>query len=256
MQLLGNIKIKMIKHIVFLLTIISITSCGTGSNETTEEEKNEFKVEYNGALKNMMHKGDLSAKADLKDFEKSNHFYALGAIENLKGEIQIFDSKPFNTMVKDSSFVFINAFANLAALLVHASVSKWKSINIPDNVVSYEQLESYIEQTAKENQIQTDEPFPFLINGTIKSFDWHVINWKDGDTEHSHEKHINSGLNGTIKNRQVEMLGFYSDSHHAIFTHHTTNMHIHVKTVDNKIAGHVDGLTLGQGMILKLPDTK
>ena len=89
-----------------------------------------------------------------------------------------------------------------------------------------------------------------------KSFDWHVINWKDGDTEHSHEKHINSGLNGTIENRQVEMLGFYSDSHHAIFTHHTTNMHIHVKTVDTKIAGHVDGLTLGKGMVLKLPGTK
>ena len=31
-------------------------------------------------------------------------------------------------------------------------------------------------------------------------------------------------------------------------------MHIHVKTDDNKIAGHVDGLTLGKGMILKLPD--
>lgn len=52
------------------------------------------------------------------------------------------------------------------------------------------------------------------------------------------------------------MLGFYSDSHHAIFTHHTTNMHIHLKTIDNKIAGHIDGLELGKGMILKLPDTK
>jgi acetolactate decarboxylase len=49
------------------------------------------------------------------------------------------------------------------------------------------------------------------------------------------------------------MLGFYSNAHHAIFTHHMTNMHIHVKTTDNKIAGHVDDLTLGKGMILKLP---
>jgi hypothetical protein len=30
-------------------------------------------------------------------------------------------------------------------------------------------------------------------------------------------------------------------------------MHIHVKTTDNKLAGHVDGLTLGKKMILKLP---
>ncbi|MBC8400591.1 MAG: decarboxylase [Candidatus Marinimicrobia bacterium] len=213
-------------------------------------------MEYKGALKNIMHKGDISAKADLSVFENTKHFYALGAIENLKGEIQVFDSKPSNTMVIDSTLTFDNSFNKKATLLVYASVSKWKSINIPDNVVTYKQLENYIEQTAKENQIKIDEPFPFLIEGTPKSFNWHVINWKDGDTEHSHEKHISSGLHESINDRQIEMLGFYSDSHHAIFTHHTTNMHIHVKTIDNRIAGHVDGLTLGKGMILKLPDTK
>ena len=249
---LNNIvKIKTMKYIIILLTVISITSCGTDNKET-----NKFKVEYNGALKNMMHKGDISAKVDLKEFENVEHFYALGAIENLKGEIQIFDGKSFNTMVIDSTLNFDNSFNKKATLLVYASVNKWKSIDIPDSIVTYEQLESYIGQRAMDNQIKTDEPFPFLLEGTPKSFDWHVINWKDGDMEHSHEKHVSSGLHGTINNEQVEMLGFYSDSHHAIFTHHTTNMHIHVKTIDNKTAGHVDGLTLGKGMILKLPDTK
>ncbi len=255
-QLLGNIKINTLKYIIILLIAISITSCGTNKKETGSKEINKFKVEYNGALKNMMHKGDISAKIDLNKFKNTEYFYALGAIENLKGEIQIFDSKPFNTIVVDSSLIFDKSFDKKATLLVYASVSKWKSINIPANVVTYEQLESYIEQTAKENQIKIDKPFPFLIKGTPMSFDWHVIKWKDGDTEHSHEKHISSGLHGTINNTQVDMLGFYSDSHHTIFTHHTTNMHIHVKTVDNKIAGHVDGLTLGKGMVLKLPDTK
>ena len=239
------------KYIIILLIVISITSCGTGNKEA-----NIFKVKYSGALKNMMQKGDISAKVDLMIFENAEHFYAIGAFENLKGEIQIFDSKPYNTIVIDSTLTFNNSFNKKATLLVYALVSKWKSINIPESVVTYEQLESYIGQTAKENQIKIDEPFPFLLEGTPELFNWHVINWKDGDTEHSHEKHINSGPHGIINNRQVEMLGFYSDSHHAIFTHHTTNMHIHVKTVDNKIAGHVDGLTLGKGMILKLPDTK
>lgn len=247
---------KVMKHLIFLLTIFFFTSCGTGIKETTDAETHKLKVEYKGALKNIMHKGDLSAKADLKDFENSEHFYALGALENLKGEIQIFDSEPFNTMVVDSVLSFDNSFNKKAALLVYASVNKWSSISIPDNLVTYEQLERFVEQSAKANKIQIDEPFPFLLEGTLMSFDWHVINWKDGDTEHSHDKHISSGLNGTIENRKVELLGFYSDSHHAIFTHHTTNMHIHVKTVDNRIAGHVDGLTLGQGMMLKLPDIK
>jgi hypothetical protein len=33
-------------------------------------------------------------------------------------------------------------------------------------------------------------------------------------------------------------------------------MHIHVKTVDGKVAGHVDGLILGKRMTIKLPEMK
>ena len=236
-----------------LLFIIIGTFVSLSTDPATDPN---FIVEYKGALKNMMHKGDISAKADLLELKETEHLYALGALENLKGEIQIFDSKSFNTSVIDSSLSFDNSFDKKATLIVYASVAKWKSISIPDNIVSYEQLEDYIKKSAERNHININKPFPFLIEGKAKSFDWHVINWKDGDTEHSHQKHINSGLHGTLENREVDLLGFYSDSHHAIFTHHTTNMHIHVKTNDNKIAGHVDGLILGAGMILKLPAVK
>jgi len=122
--------------------------------------------------------------------------------------------------------------------------------------VSAEDLESFITRSAVEYGVDVNAPFPFLVEGTPKYFDWHVIDWKDGDTEHSHEKHIRSGLYGTKENTPAEMLGFYSNAHHAIFTHHTTNMHIHIKTMDNTLAGHVDDLTQGTGMVLKLPDTK
>ena len=246
---------KKSRKLFFVFSVVlALVSCNESESVDAISADNSYKVEYKGALKNIMHKGDVTAKAGLSDLKEVEHLYALGALENLKGEIQIFNSSPFNTMVADSTLSFDNTFEKKATLVVYVSVSKWYSLNIPDDVVTYDQLESYIEQSAQENQINIEEPFPFLIEGTANSIDWHVINWKDGDTEHSHEKHINSGLNGTVNNRDVKMLGFYSNSHHAIFTHHTTNMHIHVKTDDNKIAGHVDGLTLGKGMILKLPD--
>lgn len=240
-----------LKYVSILFLLFLVTSCTQEKKET-----NNYKVAYKGALKNMMQKGDVSAKTNLSNFKDIEHFYALGAIENLKGEIQIFNSEPFNTIVADSNLQFDKSYNKKATLLVYASVSNWNSIKIPDSIISYKQLENYIAITANEHGIKIDEPFPFLVKGIAKSFDWHVINWKDGDTEHSHKKHINSGLHGTINNREIDVLGFYSDSHHAIFTHHTTNMHMHVKTVDNKIAGHIDGLTLGTNMILKLPSTK
>jgi len=236
------------RNLLFLITLLFVGSC-----ITTKKDHYQFKVGYKGALKNMMHRGDLSAKANLIDYKSINHLYALGAIENLKGEIQIFDSKVINSIADDNQLTFDNTFNKRASLFVYASVRKWKSIKISDSITTYEQLEIFIENSAKDNQINVHEPFPFLLNGTPKSIDWHVIDWKEGDNEHSHEKHINSGPHGTLKNKEVEMLGFYSDSHHAIFTHHTTNMHIHFKTKDNKIAGHADGLILEKGMVLKLP---
>lgn len=239
---------KKLNYTSILVLLFLITSCTPTKKETTN-----YKVEYKGALKNMMRKGDISAKANLMDYKDVANLYALGAFENLKGEIQIFNSAPFNTSVVNGILTFDKSYNQKATLLVYASVSKWNSIKIPDSIITNKQLENYIEIAAKEQHLKVDEPFPFLIEGIAKSFNWHVINWKDGDTEHSHQKHINSGLHSTIKDSEVTILGFYSDSHHAIFTHHTTNMHMHVKTSNNKIAGHLDAITLGENMVLKLP---
>jgi acetolactate decarboxylase len=226
----------------------------TSVSMTTMVDKDEsFKVEYHGALKNMMHQGDLSAQANLKDFENLKHFYALGAVAGLKGEILILDGQAYISSANGTTLRISNSFNHEAALLVHATVARWTSFEVPDSIRSYKDLEKHMERAAKDFGIDTDQPFPFLVKGILKSFNWHVINWKDGDKDHSHEKHIKSGPNGKVAEEDVEILGFYSNSHHGIFTHHSTNMHLHLKTVDNKISAHLDDLTLGEKMTLWLP---
>lgn len=221
--------------------------------EVTVREQTGVKVECKGALKNIMHKGDLSANADLLDFENAENLYALGAVENLKGEVLILDGKPFVSSVKDGTIEISNAFEHKAALFVYATVADWQTVEVPSDITSCEKLEAFVEEAAQKAGINAEEPFPLLLEGTAASFAWHVIDWPEGDTEHTHKKHVNSGLNGTKENLEVDILGFYSKHHHSIFTHHTTNMHLHVKTKDEQLAGHVDDLTLGAGMVLSLP---
>ena len=237
------------KNLLILLFTVTLVSC-----ESPKEESKLFKVEYNGALKNMMHKGDISGKVELSKFKDVKNFYALGAIENLKGEIQIFNSVPANSYVSKNTLRTDKTFNKRATLLVYASVEKWKNFKIPAEVITYEQFEVFVKKQASENGINVEEPFPFLLEGEIQKFDWHVINWRDGDTIHTHKKHKTKGMYGTIKNKEVAMLGFYSEKHKAIFTHHTRNSHIHVKMAKNGVAGHVDDLLLDIGMTLKLPD--
>jgi len=235
-------------RILILSLIIIMNSCAISNDKEVE-------VHHYGALKNMMHKGDLSLKVTLDELKDINHLYALGAVENLKGEILILDGIPSVSYVEGNDslkkMMIDNSFEKNACLLVIASVEEWESIYIPNTVVTYEDFEVFVEEIALKKGINTDKPFPFMIEGIAKSFDWHIIDWPEDDTEHSHEKHIHSGLYGTLENQEVEMLGFYSNKHHAIFTHHTTNMHIHVKS--EKVIGHIDNMTLGIDMMLKIP---
>lgn len=89
-------------------------------------------------------------------------------------------------------------------------------IKIPFDVQTYQQLHYFISAEAKYQEININKPFPFLVNGNFDSLDWHIIDWKEGDLEHFHAKHIQARLNGTKHNTKKRVLGFYSNKHHAI----------------------------------------
>jgi acetolactate decarboxylase len=240
--------------------ILLLSACGQSSEpDTTEEidldttQQLGYVVEYAGALKNMMHKNDISSKADLLDLKDQSHTYALGAIAELKGELLILDGVPYMAFVQEGQLRIENSFEYEATLIVHTTVEEWKSYGIDTNVQSKEDLEQFVFETAEKEGLDVSEPFPFLVEGVADSLSWHVIDWPEGDTVHTHQKHVESGLNGVLDHIEVEILGFYSDSHHAVFTHHSTNMHMHFNSEEAAIAGHVDDLQLGEKMILKLP---
>ena len=237
---------KLIYISILAFLVIAFTSCQDKGKKVFLTE-----VKHSGALRTIM-SGNIHPVISLDSLSKMEHLYALGAVDNLKGEIQIFDGQPSNSFVHGSSLQIIDSYNIKASLLVYAEVKKWDSFVI-ENCKTKSDLEKQISEIATNNGIDMEKPFPFLLEGTIASLDWHVINWKDGDSIHNHKKHKESGLNGNLKNKQVQIIGFYSTKHKAVFTHHTTNMHMHFKTEDNTIAGHIDDLLLNQKVTLKLP---
>lgn len=239
---------KRASFILSFLTSLSIClgSCRPNHNQRSTE------VRYTGALRSAM-SGDMAATASLDTLKIDDTFYALGAIENLRGEIQIFKGKALNTNVADSIVHLDTTFSKKAALLVYSYVEDWNETAIPKGLQSNKDLESFIRQEAIKSKMDLDRPFPFLIEGTVAALDWHIIDWPQKDTIHTHEKHKLAGINGSIENQEVMVLGFYSNEHHGLFTHHTTNLHMHFKLNDQSLAGHVDHLQPTGTAILKLP---
>lgn len=237
---------RLLKYAASTIVIITIWSCKSQVSNVVPLE-----VHHSGTLKAIM-SGDISATIDLDSLQEKEHLFALGAIENLKGEIQIFDSDPNNSQIDNGKVNVNDSYRIKASLLVYSQVKEWDSFKI-NGLQTKSELESKIFELAAFNNLDTEEPFPFLLNGTVASLAWHIINWKQDDTDHNHKKHRESGLNGNIKNQEVQIIGFYSTKHKAVFTHHTTNMHMHFKTMDLTLAGHVDDLLLNQEITLKLP---
>ncbi len=229
--------------------ILSLSFCLIISSDNTAW----CQVEHAGALKNFMHKGDISSKIELKDLAGKKHLYALGAAGNLKGEILIIDGLPYVTSNAGGKIRMENSFESSASLLVYTQVEKWQETPIPQDVRTYHELEGFVESAAGKQKIDTSSPFPFLIKGVVKKIDWHVIDWDENDPVHTHDKHKKAGVNGTINGETVLILGFFSRKHVGVFTHHTTNMHLHFKSNDEKLAAHLDDLVLGNKATLFLP---
>lgn len=167
-------------------------------------------VKYVGTLNAIMQRNDVSAKINLNDIKNKQNLYALGAAENLKGEIQIFNGIPVNSEVENNKIIIKNSFDKGAALLVYTNVKDWKEITIKESFADLKSIEDKIDILAKQNGIDPDKPFPFLIKANVKKLYWHVVDAAAGNVSKSNSDHKNSGIKGEVMDEPVEIIGFYS----------------------------------------------
>ncbi|TAJ47385.1 MAG: hypothetical protein EPO58_15920 [Chitinophagaceae bacterium] len=208
-------------------------------------------VKITGTMKNIMMQGDFKAYAQLDTFSKKN-LYGLGPVEDLKGEIlvlngEIYSSEKIVKMISNK----VNTVQK-AAMFVYSYVENWKVVEVQANVSSHAELEAVVASTAKKNGYDTTVPFVFKIEANPKLAAYHIIDWVKGEN-HTMENHKQFAYSGKIENSNVILLGFYSDHHHSIFTHHTTNMHVHVLDSKTKQVGHLDDFQSLKNFKIYLP---
>lgn len=209
-------------------------------------------VKVAGALSNIMMDGNLSAHINLDTLNRM-HLYGLGPVAGLKGELIIIDGTVYSTYKEGNDLVNQQNKISLAAMLVYSKVEKWKEISLQTVVTSYAELEDLVKQTAQKNGYDIEKPFSFKIKSSpLKTF-YHVIDWKSGK-EHTMDNHKQFAYSGTLANETVMLLGFYSALHKGIFTHHTTNMHVHILNEKSGTAGHLDDIQIDGSIIIYLPE--
>ena len=234
---------------VFLAHVCILTNCGPNN----QSEQHPAQVKVTGVMRKVMLNGDLTSTIDLDTIANKQHLFGIGPMENLRGEILVNDGTAYgSTIGPDSSIQMVKTFNLKAPFFVYANINEWKEYPLPDSVLTVPQLDLFLDRFTTNKS----RPFAFKIEGPIRSAKIHVVNLPLGFNINSPgDAQIGQVDYRVSDGEQVEMIGFFSTDHRGIFTHHDTNVHIHLITNNEKIMGHLDELQMGKGQVkLYLPE--
>ncbi len=226
--------------------------------------KKEGMVEYVGAQKDIFKSGKAASVVSLEALAGRKGLYAIGPIEGLDGEITVFDSKPYVTRVRGSEYTAENTWKHGAFFLVWSEQEKWQDIPMPATVKGYVDLQNFVKVQAQKAGIDTTKPFPFLLSGTPVEIKWHINVDRTEGKPITKESFFKSKQPFVTKNEPVDIIGFYAEHYDGIFLTKFTPViregsgtenaiHIHLISRTSKAAGHIDDITFGEGMVLRIP---
>jgi acetolactate decarboxylase len=221
-------------------------------------------IEYIGTQKDIFKTGKATSVISLESLANRPGLFAVGPIEGLDGEITIFDSKPYITKVRGKDYIVDNTLKHGAFFLVWTEQTKWQDITVPATVKGYVDLQQFVKTQAQSEGIDVTKPFPFLLSGTPVEIKWHINVDRTEGKPITNELFVKSKEPFVTKNEPVDIVGFYAEHHAGVFlpssnpkfmegTGVQNAIHIHLVSKTSKAAGHIDNITLGEGMVLRLP---
>ena len=238
----------MIKKVIVGILTIGIFSCDSdkkkaNSNETYSD------INIVGAMKNVMWKGELSGSINLDTISNKKGLYGLGPESYLTGELLINDGQSYVSKVtSDSTMMVEKRFDVSGPFLVYTNVTEWNEIELASSIKSIKDIEKLVD----EKTTDLKRPFVFKLTGRILKAIIHIQNLPKG-TKVSSPKEAHEGqTNYDLKDEEVTIIGFFSTEHKGIFTHHDSNIHLHLITNDERKMGHFDEVEI-ENMKLYLP---
>lgn len=138
-----------------------------------------------GAMKNVMHKGEMAGIIDIDTISNKQHLYGLGPVEYLTGEILLLDGKGYKSGVVDDTVMYVTeTFAIKAPFLGYANIDRWTEVEIADSISTVNQLETMLDLTTK----NFPRPFFFKLTATVDKAGIHIVNLPKGTKVSSPEE--------------------------------------------------------------------
>jgi acetolactate decarboxylase len=208
-------------------------------------------VRWHGAQRDVL-KGDLRGRVALDALASTSHLYALGPLEGVRGEVTILDSVPSIARIERDAVVTAASWDVRACFLVWAQVPAWDERATDAPVEDLLGLEGAVLDLADASGFDLARPLPFRVRGTVTEATLHVLDKRDA-LPHDQAQHERAKVRRTLRERPVELVGFHSRSHRGIFTPGDANVHVHLRTADGRISGHLESIRLAPDARVGVP---
>ena len=216
-------------------------------------------VRYGGmheAIGQKQHQG----RVRLAELTSRPHFYGVGALEGLNGEITVMNSAPVVTGVTpDGRSHSLSAENARATLLVGQFVEDWASVKLGE-AVPPERFDETIANAAADLGFDGVTPFIFMVEGEFTDVRLHVIN--GACPIHARMKNVTLAQSERpfeLDTKQLSgaLVGVYAVDSVGKLTHPATRTHGHLVYQDPKtgdrLTGHLERVGLAPGAVVKLP---
>jgi len=220
-----------------------------------------FDVRVFGNFERMSHSGDTQGIVKLREILTLPGSYGIGALEDLRGEILLWEGKLLVSRGHSANGAIEPAVpSDEAVFFVEAWVEAWDEVVIPNNMTRVE-FELFVLQTAPRRGLSTDQAFPFAVTGSFQRVLWHVVTGataaqKDQSGQAGRTRPQGHATYRVFDQTDVtgSLLGFYSGvALEGIISHPGERFHVHYADAGFSVSGHVDDYRVVRGAVLLLP---
>lgn len=241
------------RSVLVLFTVyFLLTACDPNRELPGTVGRVDADLSVSGSMRATMRDGQLQGTIDLDTLSDREGLYGLGPAEYLRGEVMVYDGEIYRSRVGEEETAMIVERTDKVRppFFVHTRQRNWAEYNIPPNVRDLDDLVDYV----GELRIGNEAPTVFRLTGKVASAQIHVQNLPEGVIPTSPREAHQGQRRYTFKNREVDVLGFFSTHHQGVFTHHDSYGHLHLITHERDMMGHLDELVVGEGMKLFMPE--
>ena len=183
---------------------------------------------------------------------------AVGAAENLDGEITIYDGTAILTRARSAGplTVTLDTGTNVgAAYLTTSAVDAWQDVTV-DRDLDPKAFEQFLASTAEAGGIDLSKPFPFVVKGHVAGLRAHVVKgacpMRPGAVIGEDQK---PWVYEPLDRVAATVVGFRAAESVGNLTHPGTTLHAHaIFQVDGaNVTGHVERMSVLRGALVRIP---